>query len=181
MKSKGFKIDTRVVVAVLIVAMAVLVRVLTSGKIPNFAPIGALALFAGAYFRNIKTAFIIPVTALLISDLILGLHSTMIFVYGSFLMIILMSRYFNLNHNKSVGRVVGSTLLASVLFFLVTNLGVWMLSGMYDLNISGLMTSYAAGLPFFRHSLMGDLFYTAIFFGVYEGITHFILGSLKTA
>ncbi|MCO5248312.1 MAG: hypothetical protein M9887_05110 [Chitinophagales bacterium] len=179
MNSKNVKLDTGWIAIVFIVTLAVAIRILMNGKIPNFAPIGALALFAGAYIQNLKTAIILPITALLLSDLVLGMHSTMIFVYASFFMIILFSRAIN-GRNKSIAKTFGSTLLASVLFFLVTNFGVWLLTGMYSMDISGLLSSYMAGVPFFRYTLMGDLFYVTLFFGAYEGITHFVLPSIKT-
>lgn len=174
------KLDGRLAVVVLIVILAAAIRVMTNGWIPNFTPIGALALFSGAYFNDKKLAFIVPVSAMLLSDLFIGFHSTMIFVYASFLMIVLLSRAANYSR-KSVGSVLGSALGGSVLFFLVTNFGVWATSGMYEMSLSGLMTSYVEGIPFFRYTLMGDLFYVAVFFGAFEVVRRYLLSPLKVA
>ncbi|MCO5233456.1 MAG: hypothetical protein LC105_06430 [Chitinophagales bacterium] len=171
---KSFKIDSQLIVILSIVLFAIIARVFTSGMIPNFTPIGALALFSGAYIKDSKWAMIFPITALLIGDLFLGFHNTMIFVYLSFALIILMSRFINYR-NHSVARILGSTLLGTILFFLVTNFGVWALTGMYEMSFSGLMSCYVMGLPFLRNSLMGDLFYVTVFFGAFETIKHYML------
>lgn len=174
------KLDGRFTAIIFIVFAAAIVRVLTNGLIPNFTPIGALAIFSGAYFQDKKLAVIVPVSALLLSDLYIGFHSTMPFVYISFLMIVLMSSLIN-GGRKTVGTVLGSTLAGTALFYLVTNFGVWALTGMYEMTFSGLLTSYIAGIPFIRYSLMGDLFYVGVLFGVFELVRHYVLPSLKVA
>jgi hypothetical protein len=65
--------------------------------------------------------------------------------------------------------VVGGTLGASVLFYLITNFGVWIDPvSAYPKNFDGLVQSYIAAIPFFRNTLTGDLVYTGVLFGVYE-------------
>jgi hypothetical protein len=64
--------------------------------------------------------------------------------------------------------IIGGTLLSSVLFFLITNFGVWAVSGMYVKNLLGLQQCLVMALPFFRNTLIGDLFYSGMFFGGYE-------------
>ncbi len=130
-------------------------------NIPNFTALGAIALFSGAYFSNKKIAFILPISILLISDLILGLHKTMIFVYVSFALIILIG--FLLRDSKKPLNILFGSLAGSILFYLITNLGVW-ISGM---GISPtLLGVYTDGIPFFRTMLAGDLVFNAVFFTV---------------
>lgn len=174
------KLDSRFAAIVFIIFMAAALRILTSGMIPNFAPIGALALFGGAYLQDKRWAFILPITAMLLSDLVLGFHNTMIYVYASFVMIVALSRMVNFG-KVSVVRTFSTTLISTVLFFLVTNFGVWASTGMYEMTFSGLMTSYVAGLPFLKYSLMGDLFYVAVFFGTFETVRRFVLTNYKVA
>ena len=131
---------------------------------PNFTPIAATALFGAVYLPK-KYAFIIPVSAMFISDIFLGFHSTMIYVYGSFILTVFIG--FWIRKNKSFPNIIGASLVSSILFFLVTNAGVW-IAGAYDRSIIGLWQSYVMGIPFFRPTILGDLFYTGVFFGGYE-------------
>jgi hypothetical protein len=141
---------------------------------PNFTPIAAMALFGGVYMSKRYLAFILPLAAMLISDLFLGFHTTMIAVYVAFSITvglgILISR------NPRFFNVAGAAFGSTILFFLITNFASWIGSPMYPQTFAGLMQSYAAGLmflndgngiSFFINSLLGDFFYTLVFFGVF--------------
>ena len=132
----------------------------------NFTPLGASILFAG--FILPKKWLWLPLAALLISDLIIGTYDApvMIAVYLSYA--ILMAAAYNLRGYYNFLTALVTSLGGAILFFFITNAAVWLWSGMYQTDFNGLMASYAAGLPFFRNSLSGDLFYSAVFFGVYE-------------
>jgi hypothetical protein len=160
------KLDKRFLTLGVIVLLAALSRVLTQGLIPNVAPIGALALFSGAYFMDRKLAFLIPMAAMLISDIFLGFHPTILFVYAGFALTVMMG--FMLRNNNNVGKTMMVTILSSLIFFFLTNFGVWAMYDFYSNNFSGLVSSYIAGIPFLRNSLLGDLFYTGLFFGAFE-------------
>lgn len=147
----------------LIIVFAVLLRLMP--HLPNMVPIGAMALFGGAYL-NKKYALIVPLVAMFISDIFLGFHVTMPFVYGSFLLIGLIGMW--LRNNKNVKTVVGATLFSSLLFFVITNFGVWLVGGLYPKTLSGFVECYIYALPFFRNTITGDLFYTGLFFCSYE-------------
>jgi len=131
---------------------------------PNFTPVAAIALFSGANISRKSLAFLIPVAAMLISDLFLGFHATMIAVYAAFGITVLTGIW--LSNRMKTGNVALASVFSSVVFFIITNFGSW-LSGMmpYSKDISGLMQAYAAGVPFFNNGLLGDLFYNAILFG----------------
>ncbi|TAN57157.1 hypothetical protein EPN15_05115 [Patescibacteria group bacterium] len=133
----------------------------------NFAPIGAMALFGGAKL-NKKYALIVPLAAMLISDYFIGFYSWQIMasVYASFLIYGLLG--LRARKNESWLKIGGATLAGSVLFFLITNFAVWAFGSMYPHTLAGLLACYAAGLPFFRGTLLGDIFFTAAFFGLYE-------------
>ena len=120
---------------------------------PNFAPITAMSLFAGAYFTRKQLAFIVPLLAMLISDLFLGFYTISIFVYLSFAVITWMGQ----QKNRVTPKLV---LLGSVLFFLISNFGVWLLY--YPKTTDGLVTCFALAIPFFATSLIGDIFYSVI-------------------
>lgn len=135
---------------------------------PNFAPISALALFGGAHLRR-RDALIVPLTAMLISDFFISGYygPVMFYVYGSFMLIGLTGIW--LRYHKNLVTVFAASLFASVLFFLITNFGVWAspTSG-YPHNWQGLIECYLAAVPFFRNTIFGDLFYVSLFFGGFE-------------
>jgi hypothetical protein len=130
---------------------------------PNFTPIGAMALFSGAYLTRRGLAFAVPLAAMLLSDAVLGFHSGMPFVYGSVALIVLIG-WLGLKRVSSL-RVVGAALVSSGLFFVVTNFGTWAVSGMYPLTPAGLTACYVAAIPFFQNTVVGDLFYSGVLFG----------------
>ncbi|UOF02601.1 DUF6580 family putative transport protein [Bdellovibrio reynosensis] len=137
----------------------------------NFTAIGAMALFGGAMFPSKKQSLVLPIAALFISDLVLGLHSTMVFVYFAFLAIVLLG--WALRDNRSVVRVGTFALVSSSIFFLISNFGVWIMGGMYTPDFAGLVNCYVAAIPFFDNQIYGDLFFSGVLFGGYEVVRKF--------
>lgn len=130
---------------------------------PNVTPVAAMALLGGAYLEGVS-AFAFPIGALFLSDLVLGLHATVPFVYAGFLFTTFLGTL--LRSDRGAGRVLGFTLAGSAAFFAVSNFGVWLTSGMYAHDAAGLSACFTAALPFFRNSLAGDLGFTALLFGM---------------
>ena len=130
---------------------------------PNFTPVGAMALFSGAYFGRRALAFVAPIGALVLSDLVLGFYHGMATVYLATASIVLVG-WFALNRVSPV-RVGLAALASSTLFFIITNLGMWLFSGFYPRTLAGLETCYVAAIPFFQNTIAGDLFYAALLFG----------------
>jgi len=129
----------------------------------NFEPIGAIALFAGAYFDDKRWAFVLPLAAMLLSDAVIGFHSQMAGVYGAFALVVWLGSF--LRQRRTAVKVAGAGLAASILFFVVTNFGVWALDSLYPRTLEGLVICYVAAIPFFANTLAGTLFYTAVLFG----------------
>ena len=134
--------------------------------LPNVSPVAAMALFGGAYFADKRMAFLVPLLALFLSDLALGLHNSMIFVYAGFALTVAIG--FLLKGRVTITNTAFATVASSVLFFLLTNLGAWMTSGLYARSAEGLMQAYVAGIPFFQNSLLGNLLFVAVIFGGYH-------------
>lgn len=130
---------------------------------PNFAPITAVALFGGAYFHDRRLAFLVPLCALFLSDLVIGFYSQMYVVYGSFSLIVSIGLL--LRKRRQPLAIAGAALAGSILFFIITNFGVWALGSLYPKTSAGLMACYLAAIPFFQNTLLGDAVYTAILFG----------------
>lgn len=138
--------------------------------IPNFTPIAAMALFGGVYFSDKRLAFIIPLLAMFISDVALelitgwGFHNTIVYVYVAFILTSIIGLYVKRNTNAS--SILGASVLSSLLFFIITNFGVWAATGMLG-GAAGLGATYALGIPFFAPTVLGDLFFNALLFGAF--------------
>jgi len=129
----------------------------------NFTPIGAMALFGGAQFASKRAAFLVPLAALFASDLVLGLHKLIPFIYGCFALTVCLG--FWVRRKPGPGRILLASVISSTVFFLVTNLSVWAFLGTFPKNAVGLVQCYMAGLPYLRNGMLGDLLYACALFG----------------
>jgi hypothetical protein len=145
----------------------------------NFAPIGAMSLFGAAYFSNKKLAFALPLLAFFVSDLLVNnilysdYYSSFVLIspgfywtYGAMIAIVLAGILILKKINFK--RVIGGALSASVLFFIISNFGVWISSPTYPLSIEGFIACYTMAIPFFHMTVLGDLFYCGALFGLFE-------------
>ena len=131
---------------------------------PNFTPIGAMALFSGAYLgRRGVIAFAAPLGALLLSDLVLGFYRGMPTVYFSVALVVIIG-WLSLRRTSPL-RIGAAAIASSVLFFVMTNFGMWLSSGFYPRTLAGLEACYVAAIPFFQNTVAGDLFYATLLFG----------------
>ena len=130
---------------------------------PNMTSVAAVALFGGAMLEDWRLSFLVPLAAMFVGDLILGFHDQMPVVYGSFALTVCIGLW--LQQHRSAATIAGAALASSVLFFVITNFGVWALDQMYPRTLAGLLACYTAALPFFRNTLIGDLLYTLVLFG----------------
>ena len=169
LKMKKIEISPKIYLVVSMIFAGALMRLIPHW--PNFTPIAAIALFGGTFLKRKELAFLIPVLAMLLSDLVLGFHSTMFSVYISFTAIVGFGLI--LQRKFTVVNTLSASVAASVIFYLVTNFASWT-SGLmpYPMNIGGLMQAYIAGLPFFLNGILGDLFYTSVLFGGLYFITN---------
>jgi hypothetical protein len=166
---KGKLFHPRTIVILGIVSAAAALRVAPHPM--NFAPIGALALFGGAYFSSKRAAFVIPLLSLIAGDIFIGFHRLVPYVYASFLVSVAIGLW--LRQNKSLPRLGAAALAGSIQFFLVTNFAVWVTStGTYAKTADGLLTCYIAGIPLFWNTLAGDAFYAVLLFGGMELAEH---------
>lgn len=174
---------TRAVVFVLLVAAGAASRVLFR-EVPNFAPIAAMALFAGYYFRRAWLAPLVPLLALAISDWFIGLYDwkLMVVVYGMLTLPAalrpLVRRFLAIERQPasrtalSLLGLVTCSLGCSLAFFLATNFACWYFDNWYPHNWQGLTACYAAAIPFFKYTLLGDLCYASVLFGGYAAVVN---------
>jgi hypothetical protein len=178
--SNKIKISTAIAAAMIIAAA--LSRLLPHPY--NFTPIGAIGLFGAAHFSRRYLSYLIPFAALWLSDLLLNnlvyarmypefygegfvwFSAASLWVYLGFALIILLGSA--LLRQVKISNLLTSSLLASLIFFLVTNFGVWFASPFAPKTVAGLLAAYTAGIPFFWNTLAGDLFYVAVLFGAFE-------------
>jgi hypothetical protein len=145
---------------------------------PNFSPLGAIGLFGAAYFTKKWQAFFIPITATWLSDLFINnviyaqyypkftwFYQGFYWQYGSYLLITLAGIF--ILKKITPQRVIAGALTSTTIFFLVSNFGCWIGSTTYPQNFAGLLTCYAAGIPFLKGTLLGDLFYSGVLFGTF--------------
>ena len=132
----------------------------------NFTPVAAIAIFAGVYL-NKKQALIVPLLLMVLSDIFLGMHNVVLFTWGSFILVTLIG--FWAKDHKTVKGIVSTSVVSSVLFYVITNFGVWAM-GWYPLTAKGLLDCYILGLPFLRNFGVATLVYAAVFFSAYEFI-----------
>ena len=156
-------------ILIAMIALAVAVRLLihfVPGALPyNFTPVEAIALFGGAYFSDRRLAFIVPLGAMLLADLVIGLHPMLPVIYACIAASVALG--FGLRHRVSVLRVAGFGVAGSLLFFVVVSFVEWLL-GDTEYCRAGVVPCYAAALPFLQNWLAGTLVWSAILFGTFE-------------
>jgi hypothetical protein len=130
---------------------------------PNFTAVGALALFGGVQLSRRGPAFLAPLGALILSDLMLGLHPLIPWVYGSFCLVVGLGMC--VPKEAKPCQIALASLAGSLLFYFVTNFGVWVMLDTYPQTALGLLECYVAGLPSLVNTALGDLCYSALLFG----------------
>jgi hypothetical protein len=148
--------------AVALVVFGVVMRLLPHPD--NLAPIGAIALFGGAVLPR-KLGWWLPLAAMIISDYFIGFYSGIVFTWAAFLLVGLYGM--SLRRRSNWFRIPVGALGSAVIFFLISNFGVWMQGNLYPLTWAGLVHCYEMALPFFRNTFFGDFLYGWILFGGY--------------
>ncbi|MCW3110154.1 MAG: hypothetical protein JWQ09_4660 [Segetibacter sp.] len=171
--------NTLVLSAGLLVVAAAFTRLFPHA--PNFTAVGAMAIFGGSVIKDKKLAFLLPLGALLLSDVCLQLFTstkgfygtTQFFVYAAFLIITALATFMQ---KRSVANIALAAIWSGAIFFVLSNLGVWASSNSYPKSFAGLGACYAAAIPFYKNeffgnfilnSIMGNAFYSALLFGAY--------------
>jgi len=148
----------------ILIAVTALTRLLPHP--PNFVPTGALALVSGSVLGGRWLAYGVPLAGMLAADLVLGLHRQMVLVYGCLAAVVWLGA--RLGGRRGLVPVTAAAVAGSTLFFVVTNLGVWAFDGLYAPDLEGLMACYVAALPFYGKSLIADLLYSRVLFGLLD-------------
>ena len=166
--------NSRIVALLFAILLAATLRLVPHP--PNFTPIGAMALFSGAYLGRRGMAFAAPLGAMVLSDVVLGFYSGFWITYVAVALIVVVG-WLTLTR-VSVLRVGGAAIASSVLFFVVSNFGTWASSGMYPHTFAGLSACYVAAIPFFQNTIAEDLLYATLLFGGFR-VAELLLPSVR--
>ena len=169
--------STNARLAALLTAIAAAAALRLMPHPPNFSPIDAMALFSGAYLGRRGIAFVAPLAALLLSDIVLGFYHGMATVYATVALIVVIGWW--VSSRRTPLRIAGAAVASSVTFFVITNFGMWLFSGFYPVTYGGLVACYTAAIPFFQNTVAGDLFYTVLLFGGFR-IAELLVPRLRT-
>lgn len=150
-----------------LILIGVLFRVIPHA--PNFTPMLTIALMSGLYIKN-KFSILLPILIMLISDLFIGSHITAPWIYGSFLIIFSIGRLIK----SSALNILFYSIASSIIFFIVSNFGVWV-SGGYSYSLEGLITCYVMAIPFFKNTLISTILFSGLFYSLYYFIDLSIL------
>ncbi|MEI6823683.1 MAG: DUF6580 family putative transport protein [Bacteroidota bacterium] len=164
-------ITPRLLFVVAMVFVAAFSRLIA--HIPNMTPVFAIALFGGTFIKRKALAFLIPLAAMIISDVFLGFYTQMYAIYISFAITVAIGFY--LRRKVNAATVVGASLISSIVFFVLSNFAVW-ISGVgiltYPMTVHGFMFCYMQAIPFFGYELVGTLLYTTVFFGIFTYVVN---------
>ena len=144
----------------------------------NFTPMLAIGLYAGAKIAKLQTGILATLGALLVSDAVMGFYKGMWYVYGAWLLTILIGR--SIRHRDDWKSVAAGAVCASLLFFLVTNFMVWAVGHLYPHTAAGLVACFVAATPFYQNQLLGDIFYTLVLFGGHALLTRLVQPTPRT-
>jgi hypothetical protein len=161
--------------AVALVVFGVLMRLLPHPD--NLAPVGAIALFGAAVLPR-KLGWWLPLAVMIVSDLFIGFYSSVLFTWVAFLLVGLYG--LSLRGRSNWFRIPLGALGSAVIFFTISNFGVWIQGNMYQLTWAGLVECYQMALPFFRNTFLGDLLYSGVLFGGYALAYRAIWSKQKT-
>ena len=171
------KLNLQTGVLSIIILLAAFTRIMPHP--PNFSPMAAIGLFGAAHFAKKWQAFFIPLIGIWVSDLVINNYvyssssSNFVWFYSGFYwqyisyILIIFTGLFIFNRGISLTKMFGGMISSSGIFFLVSNFGVWAGGTMYPKNFGGLITCYAAGVPFIHNTIISDVLFTTVLFGTY--------------
>jgi len=122
---------------------------------PNFTPVIAMALYLPIFFGLWSIPFLL--LAFAITDYLIGFHSLLIWTWGSLALVGLFSQY-----GKNILSRLFATFLGAIIFFIISNFGVWYSGGLYDHTLEGLIKCYIMALPFFTNTLLSTIIFALL-------------------
>lgn len=171
------KINLKFSVLTVLIVFAAFSRIIP--HMPNFSPLGAIGIFGAAYFSKRWQALLVPILATWLSDLFINnviyaqyypsftwFYEGFYWQYVSYILIVLFGML--IFKKVNLKNVFVGALGSSLIFFMVSNFGCWIGSATYPQNFTGFTECYLMGIPFFKGTLLGDLFYCGVLFASFE-------------
>ena len=137
----------------------------------NFTPIIALAIMSSYFFKNINFSYAIMLFSMLLADFFIGFYSHMLFVYLSLFLIVLI--FFKISKKINYKNLFIFSFFGSVIFFLISNFGVWLVGNLYERNINGLIECYFMAIPFFKNTIISTLIFSYSSLIIYKSSNEF--------
>ena len=151
------KKDLFPIILILILAMSRLIP-----HPPNFTPVISVAIMSGYLFRNIYLSFVVLITSMILADAFIGFYENMLFVYLSLLLIAYI--FYKIAGKINLKNLFIYSFFGSVIFYLISNFGVWYFGNLYEKNFNGLIECYFLAIPFFKNTVLSTIFFTYITF-----------------
>ena len=145
------------IILILILAMSRLIP-----HPPNFTPVISVAIMSGYLFRNIYLSFVVLITSMILADAFIGFYENMLFVYLSLLLIAYI--FYKISGKINLKNLFIYGFFGSVIFYLISNFGVWYFGNLYEKNFNGLIECYFLAIPFFKNTILSTIFFTYITF-----------------
>ena len=139
----------------------------------NFTPIIALAIMSSYFFKNINFSYAIMLFSMLLADFFIGFYSHMLFVYSSLFLIVLI--FFKISKKINYKNLFIFSFFGSVIFFLISNFGVWLVGNLYERNINGLIECYFMAIPFFKNTITSTLIFSYSSLIIYKSSNKFFV------
>mgnify|MGYP001265145704 CR=1 FL=1 len=125
---------------------------------PNFTPIIAVAILSGYFFKNLYFSFLVLIVSMIIADFFIGFYDNMFVVYLSLMLISF--TFYRIGSKLNYKNLFLFSLFGSLIFFVITNFGVWALGNLYEKNLKGLIYCYIAAIPFFKNTLFSTIIFS---------------------
>tara|TARA_B110000438_G_C15806446_1_gene647611 strand:- start:1721 stop:2323 length:603 start_codon:yes stop_codon:yes gene_type:complete len=126
----------------------------------NFTPVIAFGILAGYYLKNVFYGYALIILSMILGDLIIGFHNLIFFTYLGLLFSVVIGKYIQ---QLKIKQIFLSSIASAVIFFVISNFGVWLLGGFYELTLQDLVKCYVVAIPFFRSTLISTIIFTIVF------------------
>ena len=129
---------------------------------PNFTPLITVAIMSSYFFKNIYLSFFVILISMVLGDIFIGFYNNMFFVYLSLLLISYI--FFKIIKKMNYKNLFVYALIGSLIFYLISNFGVWILGNLYDKNFNGLIECYIMAIPFLKNTIISTIFYSYLIY-----------------
>ena len=158
--NKVFKISSQDIFPISVILLLAFTRLIPHP--PNFTPIIAVAIMSGCFFKNVNKSFIILLIAMLLADVFIGFYANMLFVYFSLFLITFI--FFKISNKINIKNLFIYGFFGSLIFYLLSNFGVWLVTDLYSKDFQGLINCYLLAIPFFKNTLFSTIIFSYVAF-----------------